>query len=99
MVEGVRLRNVQTNEESALKVKGVFVAVGFTPNTAYLKGILPLDAAGQIVVNERMETSIPGVYAAGDIRSGSLRQVITACGDGATAAMCADKYLEEKKHS
>jgi thioredoxin reductase (NADPH) len=99
VVDGVRLRNVQTSEESTLKVKGVFVAVGFTPNTAYLKGILPLDAAGQIAVNERMETSIPGVYAAGDIRSGSLRQVITACGDGATAAICADKYLEELRHS
>jgi thioredoxin reductase (NADPH) len=99
VVEGLKIRNVQTNDESVMKVKGVFVAVGFSPNTAYLKGILPLDPAGQIVVNDRMETSIPGVYAAGDIRSGSFRQVITACGDGATAAMAADRYLEEKKHT
>jgi thioredoxin reductase (NADPH) len=95
-VDGLRIKNVQTNEESTLKVKGVFVAIGFTPNTAYLKGVLSLDDAGQIVVNDKMETNIPGVYAAGDIRSGSLRQVVMACADGATAAMNADKYLEHK---
>jgi thioredoxin reductase (NADPH) len=96
-VDGLRIKNVQTNDESTLKVKGVFVAIGFTPNTAYLKGILSLDEAGQIVVNDKMETNVPGVYAAGDIRSGSLRQVVMACADGATAAMNADKYLEQKK--
>jgi thioredoxin reductase (NADPH) len=95
-VDGLRIKNVQTNEESTLKVKGVFVAIGFTPNTAYLKGVLSLDDAGQIVVNDKMETNVPGVYAAGDIRSGSLRQVVMACADGATAAMNADKYLEHK---
>jgi thioredoxin reductase (NADPH) len=96
-VEGLRIRNLQTNQESILDVKGVFVAIGFTPNTAYLKGIVALDEAGQIVVNGGMETGVPGVYAAGDIRSGSLRQVVMACADGATAAMSADKYLEHKK--
>ncbi len=95
-VEGLRIKNVQTNTESTLKVNGVFVAIGFTPNTAYLKGILSLDDAGQVVVNDKMETNVPGVYAAGDIRSGSLRQVVMACSDGATAAMNADKYLEHK---
>ena len=96
-VDGLRIRNVQTSQESTLKVKGVFVAIGFTPNTAYLKGVLLLDEAGQVVVNDKMETNVPGVYAAGDIRSGSLRQVVMACADGATAAMNADKYLEHKK--
>jgi len=96
-VDGLRIRNGQTSEESTLKVKGVFVAIGFTPNTAYLKGVLSLDEAGQVVVNDKMETNVPGVYAAGDIRSGSLRQVVMACADGATAAMNADKYLEQKK--
>jgi thioredoxin reductase (NADPH) len=96
-VEGLRIRNVQTNQESTLDVKGVFVAIGFAPNTGYLKGIVPLDDAGQVVVNGSMETGVPGVYAAGDIRSGSLRQVVMACADGATAAMVADKYLEQKK--
>ena len=96
-VERVRLRNVKTDAESSLNVKGVFVAIGFSPSTGYLKGILTLDSAGQIVVNDRMETNLPGVYAAGDIRSGSFRQVVTACGDGAAAAMAAAKYLELNK--
>ncbi len=96
-VEGLRIRNVQTNQESTLDVKGVFVAIGFTPNTGYLKGIVTLDDAGQVVVNGNMETGVPGVFAAGDIRSGSLRQVVMACADGATAAMSADKYLEQKR--
>jgi thioredoxin reductase (NADPH) len=96
-VDGLRIKNVQTNQESTLKVNGVFVAIGFTPNTAYLQGILDLDDAGQIIVNDNMETNLPGVYAAGDIRSGSLRQVVMACADGASAAMNADKYLERRK--
>jgi thioredoxin reductase (NADPH) len=92
-VESLKLRNVKTNIETALAVKGVFVAIGFTPNTAYLKDILALDQAGLIPVNQDMETSVPGLFAAGDIRTGSIRQVISACGDGATAAVSADKYL------
>ena len=95
-VEALRLKNVQTGAESTLTVKGVFVAIGFTPNTAYLKGVVSLDEAGQVVANDKMETNVPGVYAAGDIRSGSLRQVVMACSDGASAAMNADKYLEHK---
>ena len=96
-VDGLRIKNVQTNQESTLKVNGVFVAIGFTPNTTYLKGIVTLDDAGQVVINDRMETNVSGVYAAGDIRSGSLRQVVMACADGAAAAMNADRYLDHKK--
>lgn len=96
-VESLKLRNVKTNAETALAVKGVFVAIGFTPNTGYLKDILTLDQAGLIQVNQNMETSVPGLFAAGDIRAGSIRQVISACGDGATAAVSADKYLEHNK--
>ncbi len=96
-VERVKLRDVQSGTESTLDVKGVFIAIGFTPNTAYLKDIVNLDPAGQIIVNEHMETSAPGIFAAGDIRSGSIRQVISACGDGATAAVSTDKYLEQHK--
>jgi thioredoxin reductase (NADPH) len=96
-VESIKLRDVQSGTESKIEVKGVFVAIGFTPNTAYLKGLVNLDQAGQIIVNERMETNTPGIYAAGDIRSGSIRQVISACGDGAVAAVSADRYLEHNK--
>jgi len=93
-VERVKVHDVKSGVLSELEVKGVFVAIGFTPNTAYLKGLLPLDEAGYIVTDGHMETDVPGIFAAGDIRSGSMRQVVTACGDGATAAMEADKYLE-----
>ena len=92
-VSGVKVRNLKTGQESALEVAGAFVSVGFKPNTAYLDGIVPLDAAGAVLVNDRMETEMPGIFAAGDIRSNSIRQVISAAGDGATAAVSADKYL------
>jgi len=89
----LKVRNIKTDEESVLDVSGVFVSIGFKPNTDYLKGILTLDAIGAIVTNDRMETSVPGVLAAGDIRSNSIRQVISAAGDGATAAIYAEKYI------
>jgi len=92
-VKGLKLRNVLTGEKSSLEVAGVFVAVGFKPNTDYLKELLPLDEAGYIITNEKMETSIPGVLAAGDVRSNSIRQVVSAAGDGATAAIYAERYL------
>ena len=93
-VQRLKLKDVKTNQISALEVSGVFISVGFKPNTEYLKGILPLDEAGQIVANERMQTGVPGVFAAGDIRSNSIRQVAAAAGDGATAAFYARRYLE-----
>jgi len=92
-VNRLRVRNVKTGQESTLDVAGVFVSVGFKPNTDYLRGILTFDATGAIVANDRMETSVPGIFAAGDIRSNSIRQVISAAGDGATAAVNAEKYL------
>jgi thioredoxin reductase (NADPH) len=96
-VRQLRLRNVQTDEESNLEVSGVFVATGTKPNTEYLKGIVPLDAGGAIITNERMETGVPGIFASGDIRAGSIRQVIAATGDGAVAAIYAERFLAEKK--
>ena len=95
VVKRLRLRNVVSGEESTLDVSGVFVSIGFKPNTDYLKDILPLDAAGYIVVNEKMEAGIPGIFAAGDIRSGSIRQVIAAAGDGATAAIYAERFITQ----
>lgn len=95
VVERLKLRNVVTKEESTLDVSGVFVSIGFKPNTGCLRDILPLDAAGYIVTNEKMETEVPGVLAAGDIRRNSIRQVIAAAGDGATAAIYAGKFIGE----
>jgi len=95
VMKRLRLRDVATGEKSSLEVNGVFVSVGLKPNTDYLKGILPLDAAGYIITNEKMETEVPGILAAGDIRSNSIRQVIAAAGDGATAAIYAERFITQ----
>jgi thioredoxin reductase (NADPH) len=92
-VRQLRLMNVKTEAEVLLEVSGVFIAVGLRPNTGYLEGVLALSPEGFILVNEQMETGVPGVYAAGDIRAGSPRQVSSAVGDGATAAISAERYL------
>jgi thioredoxin reductase (NADPH) len=89
----LRLENVKTGSESSLEVSGVFIAVGLKPNTGYLSGVLALSPEGFILVNDQMETDVPGVFAAGDIRSGSTRQVSSAVGDGAVAAINAEKYI------
>jgi len=95
-VEGAAVRNVKTGVRSMLGVTGVFVSIGFRPDTDYLKDFLPLDDIGHIITNEKMETGVPGILAAGDIRHNSARQAITAAGDGATAAIYAEKYLTEQ---
>jgi thioredoxin reductase (NADPH) len=95
VVKRLSLRQVKTGEKSTLDVGGIFVAIGFKPNTDYLKGVLPLDDAGYIITDEKMETKIPGVFAAGDVRLNSAQQAITAAGDGATAAIFAQKFLSE----
>ncbi len=92
-VKNIRLRNVTIGQDSTLDVAGVFISIGFKPITDYLKDILELDNLGAIVTNERLETRIPGIFTAGDIRSNSTRQVITAAGDGAAAAIYAEKYI------
>ena len=92
-VEGIEIIDASGKEET-LKVDGVLVHVGLDPRTDYLQDIIPLDDGGELVVNEWMETEAPGVYAAGDIRSGSPGQVSTAVGDGAAAAMAAQRYLQ-----
>ncbi len=94
-VRQIGLRQVKTGEESTLKVNGIFISVGFTPDTDYLKGVLPLDESGHIITNDKMETGIPGIFAAGDIRHNSGRQAITAAGDGATAAIYAERFINK----
>lgn len=92
-VKRLQLKNTLTSGESALEVGGVFVSVGLKPNTSYLKGVLELDPNGYVITNNKMETVISGVFAAGDIRCDSGRQSIIAAGDGATAAIYAARYL------
>jgi len=95
IVRNLRLRNVKTGQSSNLEVDGVFVAVGLKPNSQVFSHLVTVDEAGFIVTDELMRTSAPGIFAAGDIRHNSFRQVITAAGDGATAAMSAFKYVKE----
>ncbi len=98
-VQRLRLNQVPTGEKSTLEVAGIFISIGFKPDTDYLKGILPLDAVGHIITNEKMEAGVPGIFAAGDIRRDSARQAITAAGDGATAAIYAERFLTESKRN
>ena len=97
-VTGVRTRNVVTGESGTLDVAAAFIFIGMTPNTSYLRERLPMDAGGHLIVNEWMETGVPGLLAAGDIRANSARQVVTAAGDGATAAIRADHYISDRFH-
>jgi thioredoxin reductase (NADPH) len=92
-VTAIRVRHVKTSQTTTLEVSAVFIYVGQRPNTDYLKGLVPLDEKGCIITNERMETKIKGVFAAGDIRQNSPRQVITAAGDGVTAALSSERSL------
>ncbi|MFC2034234.1 thioredoxin-disulfide reductase [Chloroflexota bacterium] len=95
-VKSISLHQVKTGEKSIMEIAGIFVSIGFKPDTGYLKNILPMDDIGHIITDEKMETEIHGIYAAGDIRHNSARQVITAAGDGATAAINAEKFITEE---
>ncbi|MFP3867694.1 MAG: thioredoxin-disulfide reductase [Desulfobacteraceae bacterium] len=96
-VQAVRLKNVKTGQENTLPVSGVFVWVGITPNTAWLQDTVARDERDFIITNEEMATNLPGVYAAGDVRSKMLRQISTAVGDGAVAAFAVEQYLENRE--
>ncbi len=96
-VEGVRLKNLKTGETSELPCKGVFIYVGNIPNSQFLKGKVDMDERGYILTDNNMTTSVNGVFACGDVRQKALRQVVTACGEGAAAAYAAQQFVEEKK--
>lgn len=94
-VESVKLKNVKTGEFSQCAVNGIFVFVGWLPNTAFLKDSgIKLNDNGYIITDDNMKTSVEGVFACGDVREKILRQVVTACGDGAVAAISAQHYIE-----
>lgn len=90
---GLRLRDVKTGESSSLAVDGLFVAIGRIPSTGLCRGLLDLDEAGYVLADETTRTSLPGVFAVGDMRAKPLRQIITAAADGAVAAKFAEEYL------
>ena len=94
-VEGAELRNVQTGEVRTLPVSAVFIFIGQTPNSHLLKGLVELDEGGHARVDLRMRTTVPGLFVAGDLRVEAARQLVSACGDGATAALAAEAYLAE----
>ena len=94
--QGVKLKNVKTEEERELSCDGVFISVGRKPVTDFLAGQVELDAAGYIVADESGRTNIPGVFAVGDVRTKALRQIVTAVADGANASHYIDEYLAEQ---
>ena len=96
-VKGVLIQNKKTGEEKEIFCQGVFVFVGNVPNSKFLNDIIKLDKKGYILTDNNMMTSQEGIYACGDVRKKLLRQVVTACGEGATAAFAAQKYIEEIK--
>lgn len=89
------VKNVKTGDLSSLEVEGVFIYVGFDPNTEFLAGMANLNENNYILTDENMATSAPGIFAAGDMRAKITRQIATAVGDGAIAAIAAEKYIEE----
>lgn len=94
-VERLKLHNVVTGEDSALDAAAIFIFIGHHPNSEYLRSYVKMDEGGHIYVNDWMETEVPGLFAAGDIRVNSARQVVSAAGDGATAAIRADHYITD----
>ena len=94
-VTGVQLHNLKSGKDSHVNAEGVFVAIGYDPNTGFLKGKVELDSQGYVVTRKDTETSIPGVFAAGDVRDHKYRQAVTAAADGCKAAIDADRFLAE----
>lgn len=94
IVRSVLIKNVKTGDTQEIEADGVFLFIGLAPRTQFLKGLVVLDENGYIVTNENCETSVKGIFAAGDCRKKLLRQISTSVGDGATAAFAVEKYLE-----
>lgn len=94
-VESIDIKNVKTGEISNIEVAGVFIAVGYIPNSQVYKDIVATDDNGYIIAGENCETNVPGIFVAGDVRTKELRQIITAASDGANAITAVEKYLNQ----
>lgn len=94
-VSSIAVKNLKTDEADTVELSGVFIAVGYIPNTGICRNIVTLDESGYIPAGEVCETDIPGIFAAGDIRAKQLRQIITAAADGANAITAVERYLNE----
>ena len=92
-VTSIDVKNLKTNDKNTYEVSGVFIAVGYLPNSETYKNVVATDEGGYIIAGENCETNIPGIYAAGDVRTKDLRQIITAASDGANAITAVEKYL------
>ncbi|MCW9048855.1 MAG: FAD-dependent oxidoreductase, partial [Deltaproteobacteria bacterium] len=95
---GIVLRDMKTGETRTIELQGMFVAVGVTPTTDFLVDLIALNEEGYIISGEDTCTAVPGIYAAGDCRTTVLKQVSTAVGDGAVAAIMAEKYIDELEY-
>ena len=95
MVQMLQIRNKKTNEKTALSLQGVFIAVGITPDTGLVQRLVDCDEAGYVRADETCVTNVPGVFAAGDLRTKKLRQIVTAVADGANAITSAENYIYE----
>ncbi len=98
LVNGVKLKNLKTGEIGELTTDGVFMFVGTVPKTDFVKDLVELTPQGYVITNEKQETSVAGIFAAGDVTDKFLRQVVTAASDGAVAAVAADRYIEEEEN-
>jgi len=95
-VQGVKIKNLKTGKESDLPLDGLFVAIGYDPNTEMLRGQVELDSKGYVVTRNRTESSVPGVFVAGEVHDTRYRQAITAAGDGCKALLDAEKFIKQK---
>jgi len=93
-VEKVHVKNLKTGNETEIAANGCFIWIGILPNTEFIKGDVKIDESGFILVDTKMQTNVPGVFAIGDVRDTPLRQIATAVGDGAMAAVSAEHYVE-----
>jgi thioredoxin reductase (NADPH) len=96
-VRSVMVKNLKTGDQSEIKCSGVFIFIGYVPNTAFLRGTVEMDSEGYIITDNKMHTSVEGVYACGDVRNKFLQQMVVAAGEGAIAAVAAQQHVEKLK--